>query len=139
MKNKENIQFLADILSKEGLTKISYESKGVKIKLEKVEKIISANNAEVVKGNSGAITNSNNNAESINAPLVGVFYEAPKPGADNFVEKGTTVEVGQVIGLIEAMKVMNEVIAEEKVTIEEILVKDGDLIEYGQPLYKIKR
>lgn len=76
--------------------------------------------------------------EQINSPLVGTFYAAPSPDSDAFVEVGSKVEPQTVVCIVEAMKVMNEIKAEISGTIVEILVKNGQAVEYGQPLFKIK-
>ena len=71
------------------------------------------------------------------APMVGVFYAAPSPGADPFVSVGSTVHVGDTLCIIEAMKLMNEVVAEADGTVAEICVQDGDLVEFGSCIMKI--
>lgn len=71
------------------------------------------------------------------APLVGVFYSSGTPGAKPFVEVGATVERGQVVGIIEAMKVMNEVTSDYRGTVTEILVQNGDAVQYEQVLMRI--
>lgn len=77
------------------------------------------------------------NTISVDAPMVGVFYAAPSPGADPFVSVGSTVHVGDTLCIIEAMKLMNEVVAEADGTIAEICVQDGDLVEFGSCIMKI--
>ena len=76
--------------------------------------------------------------DEIKAPLVGTFYAAPSEGADPYVSVGDKVKKGQVIGIVEAMKLMNDVVAACSGTVAEVLVKDGDLVEYGQPLFVIE-
>lgn len=71
------------------------------------------------------------------APLVGVFYRASSPGAKSFVEVGDTVERGQVVGIVEAMKVMNEVTSDYRGTVAEILVENGEAVQYEQALMLI--
>ncbi len=71
------------------------------------------------------------------APLVGVFYRASSPGARPFVEVGDTVERGQTVCIIEAMKVMNEVTSDFRGTVASILVEDGEAVQYEQPLLSI--
>jgi len=75
--------------------------------------------------------------KTIDCPMVGVFYSAPSPEADPYVKVGSTVNKGDVVCIIEAMKLMNEVTATESGTIKEILVENGDIVEYGQPLFVI--
>ena len=74
---------------------------------------------------------------AVRAPMVGVFYAAPAPGAEPFVHVGSKVKKGETLCVIEAMKVMNEVTAEADGEIVDICVKDGDLVEYGCCLMKI--
>ena len=77
--------------------------------------------------------------ETIKSPMVGTFYRAPSPDSANFTNEGKKVDVDSIVCIIEAMKVMNEIQAEVKGTITEILVEDGDAIEFGQPLFKYKK
>ena len=76
-------------------------------------------------------------SKTIDAPIVGVFYAASAPGKAPYVSAGKQVKKGDVVCIIEAMKCMNEIQAEEDGEIVEVLVKDGELVEYGQPLFKI--
>ena len=75
---------------------------------------------------------------TVRAPMVGIFYEAPSPGKPPFVELGTEVKKGDVICIIEAMKIMNQIEAEVSGVISRILVENGEPVEYGQPLYLIR-
>lgn len=74
----------------------------------------------------------------IKAPLVGTFYEANSPDAEPFVKVGDTVKRGQVLGIVEAMKLMNEIESEFDGVVKEILVKNEQVVEYGQPLFVIE-
>jgi len=71
---------------------------------------------------------------AVTAPLVGTFYRSPEPGAKPFVEVGDMVESGQEVGIIEAMKIMNRIVADASCKVVELLVNDGDMVEFGQPL-----
>jgi len=75
----------------------------------------------------------------ITSPFVGTFYRAPSPEADNFVEAGNSVKKGQPLCIIEAMKLMNEIEAEYACTILEILVENGQSVEFGQKLFRVKK
>ena len=77
------------------------------------------------------------NLSEITAPIVGTFYEAPSPDAAPYVKVGDKVEAGAVLCIIEAMKLMNEIEAEVSGTVAEILVKNEEPVEYGQPLFRI--
>ena len=74
----------------------------------------------------------------VKSPMVGTFYRAPSPDSPTFAEAGKKVTKGGVLCIIEAMKVMNEIKAETTGTVTEILVENGENVEYGQPLFKIK-
>lgn len=74
----------------------------------------------------------------ITAPIVGTFYQSAAPGEEPFVKPGDQVKTGDVVCIIEAMKFMNEVNSEISGTITEILVNDGDFVEYGQELFRVK-
>lgn len=72
------------------------------------------------------------------SPLVGTFYSSSAPDAEPFVKVGDTVKKGQVLGIIEAMKLMNEIESEFDGVVEAILVNNEDVVEYGQPLFRIR-
>ena len=74
----------------------------------------------------------------VTSPLVGTFYASSSPDADAFVKVGDTVKKGQVLGIIEAMKLMNEIESEYDGVVEAILVNNEEVVEYGQPLFRIK-
>lgn len=73
----------------------------------------------------------------IPAPIVGTFFRAPEPGAEPFVEVGDLVEVGQVVGIVEAMKLMNQVTAEVSGRVTAVLAHNGELVQFGQPLIRL--
>ena len=74
----------------------------------------------------------------VKSPMVGTFYAKPSPEANSFVELGSKVKIGETLCIIEAMKLMNEIEAECDGEIVEILVKDGEMVDYGKPLFKMK-
>lgn len=76
--------------------------------------------------------------ETVKAPMVGTFYAAPKPGADPFVKVGDEVEVGQVLCIVEVMKLMNNIESKVAGTVKEILVDNEDAVEHGQPIMVIQ-
>ncbi len=77
--------------------------------------------------------------EIVKAPLVGTFYSAPSEDAAPFVSVGDTVKKGQVLGIIEAMKLMNEIESEYDGVVEAVLISNEQVVEYGQPLFRIRR
>ena len=74
---------------------------------------------------------------TVTAPMIGTFYSAPAPGEAPFVQIGDEVEVGQAIGIIEAMKIMNEIISDRAGVVSEILVDNAQSVEYGSPLIRL--
>lgn len=76
--------------------------------------------------------------ETIDAPMVGVFYAAPAPGEPPFVKLGDTIDAGETVCIVEAMKLMNEVTAKAPVIIERILVENAEPVEFGQPLFAVR-
>ena len=76
--------------------------------------------------------------QAVTAPMVGTFYSSPAPGAKQFVEVGDTVQVGQVLCIIEAMKMMNQIESDKAGRVAAMLVKNGEPVEFGQPLFVIE-
>ena len=95
-------------------------------KMEKTE-----SKASSVDSSSSSIAN------EILSPMPGTFYAAPSPDADAFIKKGAQVKKGDTLCIIEAMKIMNEIEAEHSGVISEILINNGEPVEYNQPLFKI--
>ena len=92
----------------------------------------------------GAISENENVQEQkeerniITSQLVGIFYSASSPESEDYVKVGDYIEEGQTLGLIEAMKLMNEINSNQKGVIREIMVKNGEMVEYNQPLFAIE-
>lgn len=82
--------------------------------------------------------NSQKDAKIVKSPMVGTFYTKPSPDAKPYVEVGTRVKKGDVLCIVEAMKLMNEIESEFDGEVVEVLVNDGEAVEYGMPLFKIK-
>ncbi len=87
---------------------------------------------------SGTDNKINDGRKPVNSPMVGVFYAAPAPDKDPYVTVGTKVKKGDILCLIEAMKLMNEITAEHDGEIVELCVENGQVVEFGQPLFMIK-
>ena len=83
-------------------------------------------------------TESEKEGSYITSPLVGTFYAAPSENGEPFVQVGDQVQEGTVLGIVEAMKLMNEIESEVQGVIEKILVENGEPVEYGQPLFLVK-
>ena len=91
-------------------------------------------NSEVVLSQNSV----NDDQSNIKSPIVGTFYRKPAPDKPPYVEKGDRVEVGQVVCIVEAMKMMNEIKSEFSGIVEEIYIDDATPVEFDQPLFKIK-
>ena len=133
----EKILELIKIIEDSSLTTFSYKEGDSEILLKKEITAVKQVEAAPAKAEI-AQENPVDGFEYIKAELIGTFYEAPSPQAKSFVSIGDKVTKGQVVGIIEAMKMMNEVVSEYEGTVEAILVENEQMIEYGQPLFKIK-
>lgn len=150
----EQIISLMKAVSETGLTDFSYEENGVKLQLKKhPEKKIVAPAAPVTEFAQSAALQpvSADGADAaaayaqdglpagnvVKSPLVGTYYAAGAPDAEPYVQVGDTVHKGQVLGIVEAMKLMNEIESEYDGVVKAILVNNGDLIEYDQPMFVI--
>lgn len=146
MYTKDEIKELIAILEESSLSLLEMQKEdGSKIKLEKPQQIISQTTSDVLQQYTHANTekmpaqqSTPDCGKTIKAPIVGVFYSAPSPDSNAFVSVGKKISKGDTVCIIEAMKCMNEIQSEENGEVVEILAKDGDLVEYGQPLYRIK-
>ena len=142
--NIKDIKALASVLQQADLTALVYSEGDVHIKLErtpgKAALPVSPPCCEPAAASApNAVEDKNdfNNLNEVKAPIVGVFYAAPAPGATPFVKVGDTVEKGQVVCLIEAMKLMNDITAPVSGRIVDICAQDGVVVEYGQTIMKI--
>lgn len=134
-----DIKFLAEMMKENDITKLDYESGDIKLKLEKSEEI-SHSNAQICEKEAISIAKKAEikNYIEVKAPMIGVFYSSKAPGEPPYVDIGTNISKGDTLCLIEAMKIMNEILSEVNGTIVEVCVKNGQIVEYGQVLFKIK-
>ena len=145
----EKIKQLMNDMGSSKLTEINIDfPDGTKISMKKETIGATINCQPIETNNVGAISN-RSQAETkqiemeqeegniVKSPMVGTFYIKPSPTAEAYVEVGKEVKKGDVLCIIEAMKLMNEIESEYAGTIAEILVKDGETVEYGTPLFKI--
>ena len=145
----ENLLKLIDTVSRSELTGFRYEENGVKLNLskkkEKIETVqsvfepIMAEKKVAVSESDKVEETTDIEGEIISSPLVGTYYEAPAEGADPFVKVGDIVKKGQTLAIIEAMKLMNEIESECDGVIKEIMVSNGQPVEFGQPLFRIEQ
>ncbi|OUN95052.1 acetyl-CoA carboxylase biotin carboxyl carrier protein [Blautia sp. An46] len=152
----EKIIELIHTVSESNLTQFTMEEGNLKIsmKTDKQTKVIASPQAaaavpaamvtETVQAAVPARENAQQTQEEIldgnvvKSPLVGTFYNAPSPDAEPYVKEGDTVKKGQVLAIVEAMKLMNEIESEFDGTVEKVLVSNEEVVEYGQPLFVIK-
>ena len=119
---------------------------GIKISVKKnnqiIKEILKQNPNEILENKEQTIetkqTTTNENYKIVKSPMVGTFYLKPSPTEKPYVEIGQTIKKGETLCIIEAMKLMNEIESEYAGEIVEILVKDGETVEYGTELFKIK-
>lgn len=142
----KNVQALADILIKCSLTSLEVSEGDTKIKLEKnspqaqipvtYEKKSEINESvSVAENDTGALDF--NNIIEVRSPVVGVFYSSPTPETEPFVKIGSKVKSGDVLCIIETMKIMNEITSEQDGEIVDICIKNEEIAEFGQVLFKI--
>jgi acetyl-CoA carboxylase biotin carboxyl carrier protein len=143
------IKKLADVVNKNNLSEITLEDgdKAIVIKAEKAGLAQAQAQAPVapvakaapqVEAEEPVAEASKKKGTAITSPMVGAFYASPSPSAKPFVKVGDRIAVGQVVCIIEAMKLMNEIEAEVSGTITEICVEDGQSVEYGQVLMYVE-
>ena len=135
----KEIQGIIKDFEKSSLRSLEIETDGVKIKLSKNEHGETVVPTTINKVNHEEIPAKREkvNGATINAPLVGTFYSAAKPGGKPFVSVGKIVKKGDVVCIIEAMKIMNEITAQVDGKIKDILVKDKDVVSFDQPLMTV--
>ena len=108
-------------------------------KLNSDTEILTQDNSTTTPQDTSSANSESANHNQILSPMPGTFYSAPSPEAEPFVKAGDAVKKGQTLCIVEAMKIMNEIEAESNGVISEILIKNGDPVEYNQPLFKINR
>ena len=139
----EDLRELIELLKETDITELQVEKDGIKVKIKR-EKILSPLEIPVQKFSSPIIEKTTREAEeearliTVTSPIVGTFYRASSPEAEPFVEVGSRVKKGQVLCIIEAMKLMNEIESEVDGIIVKILVENGQPVEYGEPLFLIE-
>ncbi len=155
------VKNLLDLISKTELNEVSIEEGDFKLKVKKqsdapaqaapmqfqmpAAQQAPAQAAQPASAPASADTSASSEKESqpdgetVKSPIVGTFYEAPSPDSDPFVKVGDTIQKGETLCIVEAMKIMNEIEAEFSGTIQKILVDDGQPVEFDQPLFIIKK
>lgn len=136
-----DIRKYAQLMKELGLTGLEITEENNKVRLER---LVQEPAKEIAYSVSEAVSEVQTASEpadqvSVKSPLVGVFYAAPAENADPYVTIGDKVTKGQTLCLIESMKLMNEIVAEEDGILSEICVTNGQVVEYGTELFRIKR
>ena len=132
--NKKIIAELVGYLKEFNLSEIEYAEGTTKVKVSRSLGSSSVISTEIKKKQ----TTINDNGTHVTSPIVGTAYLAPEPGAKKFVEVGQKIKKGQTIMIVEAMKTMNHVPSTENGTVSKIFIKDGEPVEFGQPLISVK-
>ena len=147
--NLKEIKEIITLMNDNNLNEIEIERDGLKLKLKKsaegvivgspthyaVESIPAPKAAPAAIPAATGAGDESKNTKDIKSPMVGTFYRSPSPEAESFVEVGHTVEVGQVVCIVEAMKLMNEIKSEVRGKITEIAVQNAEPVEFGQTLF----
>lgn len=154
----QEIREIIKLIEQSDIDEFIYEHEGSKLELKKnntttqvvqavqeqsVQQVPVTNQQPVVavQGQAAPSEPLNNNAENlhkITSPMVGTFYQSPSPDNPAYVQVGSKVKADTVVCIVEAMKLFNEIEADVEGEIVEVLVKDGELVEYGQPLFLVK-
>ena len=142
------VKKLMELLEESGMAEIEIKEGEESVKISRfgssppaqlpVQSFVQQPIASSVPAASAAAPETQTNDQSIVSPMVGTFYSAPSPTAKPFVTVGQKINQGDTIGIIEAMKIMNQIEADRSGTVIEILVKDGEAIEFGQSLITIE-
>lgn len=163
--NIQDIKELMQKMAETGLTQVEFENNGSKLRLERTQSLLvhpgtagseytyaappagsyayphpgfaAANPAAAPSVENASAEPEELPGQLVNSPVVGVFYASPSPDSDPFVTVGSKVEAGSPLCIIEAMKLMNEVTSQWEGVILEILVENGQRVEFGQPLFRI--
>ena len=137
----EDLKGLIELLRETDITELVVEKDGTKVKIKR-EKIFSS--VEIPKApalQETIIKEAEDETQrliTVTSPIVGTFYRSPSPDAPSFVEVGLRVKKGQVLCIIEAMKLMNEIESETDGIVVKVLVENGQPVEYGEPLFLIE-
>ena len=139
-KTENSINLLIKKLKEENLGSLKFSNKNISIEISNNSGSVQiANNAisNQPQNVSNTQTSESSNMQSIDSPMVGIIYLTPKPSSPAFVKNGQKIKKGDTICLIEAMKTFNEIKSDKNGIVKSILVKNGEAVEFGQPLFEI--
>ena len=131
--DKKIIEELVSYLKEFNLSEIEYSDGSTKVKVAR-----SLNNSTVISSEVISKKPIIDSSLKVTSPIVGTAYLAPEPGSKKFIEEGQKIKKGQTIMIVEAMKTMNHVPSTQDGVVSKILVKDGEPVEFGQPLISLK-
>ena len=146
----KDIKAIIDLMKKNSISEFELERQEFKIKLKRGNPVAYPDEAPQIQGYApGPMIQSASSAapalpaasstdQEIKSPMIGTFYRAPSPEAANYIEVGSEVNPDTVVCIIEAMKVMNEIKAEVKGVITQVVVENAKPVEFGQPLFKVR-
>ncbi len=139
----DEIKKLIELLQDSDITELQIEKKGSKLKIKR-EKYLSAfepaftvSKPDAVPGKESVDAINDQKLIAINSPIVGIFYSSQSPESPAFVTVGSRVTKGQILCIVEAMKLMNEIESDTDGTIAKILIENGQPVEYGEPLFLV--
>ena len=147
----EEVRDLADLFEERGLTELEFENENVRVRLAKMtsasyvpapQPISVAPQATAAAASTeaaAAAASTSSDLHKITSPIVGTFYRSPGPDKDPYVSEGSKVSPESVVCIVEAMKLMNEIQAETSGEVVEIYVDNGQPVEFGQPLFGIRK
>jgi acetyl-CoA carboxylase biotin carboxyl carrier protein len=143
--NAEELAKLLAVLRENGVTEFELQKEGVHLRLNRESGLVpapytmAAPVAHAVVATSAKENIKDENCEEVRSPIVGTFYRRPSPDAEAFAEVGTTVKKGDTLCIIEAMKLMNEIEAPCSGVVEKVLLNDGQVVEFNEVLFIIRR
>ena len=138
-KINDDIEFLSQLMEKNNLTELEISDGKLSYKLKKNQNESKKTTAvKKLTDSSNKVPLDQKSETSLKSPLVGTAYLSPEPGSKPFIEIGQNVKIGQVLLIIEAMKTMNEIVADRNGTVKKIYVKNETPVEFGEPLVLIE-
>lgn len=143
--NFEEIKELIKIFGESNVSKIAIKNSEIEFSLEKGGVVADTIATQIVAPQEITVTETvakkveNKIGLTLNSPMVGTFYSAPSPTAQKFAKVGDKISKGQTIGILEAMKIMNEWDSELNCKIVKVLIEDGQPVEYGTPIFEVEK
>ncbi len=142
--DRQLINDLITLIDKSSITSFEYEENGIAVRIKRENNIVSTKTEEsvpskmIIEESEEATTKSDDEYKIVKSPIVGTFYDKASPEKDTFVKVGDKVSKGDTLCIIEAMKIMNEINSDFDGEVVEILCNNEDMVEFGQPLFKIR-